>query len=107
MHLKRRLFNSLIKVFEKELEGNGFELFVFGSQANRAKLIAADIDLGFRTNRSLELSTLNRIKHQLNNELPSLYTFDVVDFNKVETSFAAVALKNIEILHNDTSKSES
>ncbi len=103
---RQKLLNSVSDAIQKELAGYQYELFIFGSQANKPKLIAADIDVGIKANKPIEPILLNRIKHLLNDELPSLYTFDVVDFSKVDASFAKIALQNIEYLHHDTSPSQ-
>ncbi len=103
---RKDLLISVAEVVQKELINYDFDLFVFGSQANRPELIVADIDLGIKATKTIEPKLLSRIKHILNDELPSLYTFDVVDFSKVDASFAKVALQNIEYLHNDTSTSQ-
>ncbi len=102
---RKNLFISVSEVVQQELLNSDFDLFIFGSQANKKELIAADIDLGIKANRPIALELLSRIKHLLNDELPSLYTFDVVDFSKVDSNFAKIALQNIEYLHHDTSKS--
>jgi predicted nucleotidyltransferase len=103
--MREKLLNSVVEVFRTFLADYSYELFVFGSQANQKKLLAADIDIGVKANTSINLVTLREIKHQLNDELPSLYTFDIVDFKNADDSFAKVALKNIEILSHGTGKS--
>jgi DNA polymerase sigma len=104
--MREKLLNSVVEVFRTSLVDYSFELFVFGSQANQKKLLAADIDLGIKADKSINLATLREIKHQLNDELSSLYTFDIVDFMNTDDSFAKVALKNIEILSHGTGKSQ-
>ncbi|MCF6360400.1 MAG: hypothetical protein L3J29_06520 [Cyclobacteriaceae bacterium] len=107
MRSRQNLLNSVSEAVQKELADYEFDLFIFGSQANKPELIVADIDLGIKANKPVEPILLSRIKHLLNDELPSLYTFDVVDFSKVGSSFAKVALQNIELLHYDTSQGQS
>ncbi len=103
---RKKLLSYVAETVQKELAGYEFDLFIFGSQANKDELIVADIDLGIKANKPIESILLSRIKHLLNDEFPSLYTFDVVDFSKVDSSFAKVALQNIEYLHHDTRKSQ-
>ena len=53
----------------------------------------------------LDRDIYNRIKFVLNEELPTLYTFDLVDFKKVDDDFKKIALKNTEpILYIDERK---
>ncbi len=103
---RKKLLASVSKVVQKELIGYKFDLFVFGSQANKPELMASDIDLGIKANKPIAPKQISRIKQVLNDELPSLYTFDVVDFKNVDSSFAEVAMHNVEYLYNDTSKSK-
>ncbi len=104
---RKDLLISVLEVVGKELINYDYDLFIFGSQANKGELIVADIDLGIKAKKPIEPLLLSRIKHLLNDELPSLYTFDVVDFSKVENTFAKVALQNIEFLHHDRSQGQS
>ncbi len=103
---RKDFLNAISLLVQKELINYDFDLFIFGSQANKPELIAADIDVGIKANKPIEPILLNRIKHLLNDELPSLYTFDVVDFSKVDASFAKIALQNIEYLHHDSSQGQ-
>ncbi len=98
MTARKNLLATVSNVFKKELANYNFDLFVFGSQANKKELIAADIDLGVMATQTIAPALLHKIKRELNDELQSLYTFDVVDFGKVDTEFANVAMQNIEYL---------
>jgi len=102
---REKILNSVIEVFEKALPEYSYDLFVFGSQANKKVILASDIDLGVRAKKPIDRGTLLTIEHELNDNLPSLYTFDIVDFMSVESSFEKVALENIELLTHDNSNS--
>lgn len=102
---REKIISSIVEIFEKLLPGYSYDLFVFGSQANRKELLASDIDLGVRAKIPIKRSILSSIRHELNDNLPSLYTFDIIDFMNVESSFETVALENIELISHDTSTS--
>lgn len=81
----------------RHLEGVPHKLFIFGSQSNKSELIKADIDVGIEAERKLSDTEESLIWNELQ-ELPSLYDFDFIDFNKTDESFKKIALKNIEML---------
>ncbi|TAF75075.1 MAG: nucleotidyltransferase domain-containing protein [Bacteroidetes bacterium] len=74
-----------------------YKLFIFGSQANRAFLSNSDIDIGVDAGRPIESQIISKLWNKLD-DLPTLYSFDIIDFQTVEERFKKVALKNIEIL---------
>ena len=82
-------------VVAEQLIGISFQLFLFGSQSNLSVLKNADI--GIDAERQLTATEINSIKSKLD-DLPTLYEFDVVDFNKVTNNFKNIALKNIELI---------
>ena len=105
MSAREKLFKSIVNIVENSMEGYLYEIFVFGSQANKIELIAADIDIGIKADRTIDEVLINQIKYKLNDELASLYTFDVVDFAKTDKQFKDVALLNTENLYNDSNNS--
>ena len=84
-------------VVAEQLNGISFQLFLFGSQSNLAALKNADIDIGIDAERQLTATEINSIKSKLD-DLPTLYEFDIVDFNKVTNNFKNIALQNIELI---------
>lgn len=81
------------------LSDRQYKLFIFGSQANLKALKNSDIDIGIESAELLEDSLLTKIWSRLE-DLPTLYTFDLIDFNRVDDNFKKIAKKNIELLHN-------
>lgn len=104
---KQKILSSVVEIFDKAIPYQSFDLFIFGSQANKNELINSDIDVGIKASSPIDSTVLSNIKYQLNDKLSSLYTFDVVDFTTVSDSFAKVALKKIEILAHDKRNSTS
>lgn len=72
------------------------KIFIFGSQANLSKLKNADIDIGIDAGKPITNNVMNKIRFLLNENLSTLFTFDVVDFKSVHKSFRKIALQNIE-----------
>lgn len=89
-----RMVKGIVHVVMPETNAN---LFVFGSQAGLKNWKPADVDLGIDTGEPIEWSRLNTIK-ELIAALPTIYKFDVVDFNRVSDRFKEVALRNTETI---------
>lgn len=96
---KIQIYNWIKEEVNKLLPDSNYKLFVFGSQANREILTNSDIDIGIDTGKPLDDKIISRLWNNLD-DLPTLYSFDVIDFQIVEERFKKVALKNIEILHD-------
>ncbi len=97
MSRKQEIITLIKNTVAAHLTGVQYKLFIFGSQSNRSELIKADIDVGIEAERSLSDAEESRIWNDLQ-ELPSLYDFDFIDFNKADNNFKRIALKNIEVL---------
>ena len=94
---KEQIFNWIKEETTKLIENQNYKLFIFGSQANREVLSNSDIDIGIDAGKPIDGRIISKLWNKLD-DLPTLYTFDVVDFQTVEERFKKVALKNIEIL---------
>ncbi len=97
--LNRRgeITRSLSEALAKNLHGIDYRAFIFGSQANKADLLRADIDLGILCDQPIPLTLFTKLNNAIE-ELPMLYKVDLVDFNNVDERFKKVALKNMEWL---------
>jgi len=62
-----------------------YSLFFFGSRVKGDNFITSDIDIGIEGGKEVPLEILLLIKEEIEN-LPTLYKFDIVDFNKVSKS---------------------
>ena len=76
---------------------NSHEIFIFGSEARSDRDDRSDIDVGILGPHPIPGFVMERIREELE-RLRTLRTFDVVDFAKVDESFKAVALQNVERL---------
>jgi hypothetical protein len=97
MNRKEEIKNMVRAVVADHLKNLRYTLFIFGSQSNKTELIKADIDVGIEAERQLTEAEESTIWNALQ-DLPSLYDFDFIDFNKVREDFKKIALKNTELL---------
>lgn len=71
-------------------------IFFFGSRVRGTNSERSDIDIGISgRDTAVPAPALSAIREALN-ELPTLYSFDVVDFRKASPGFREAALKEIE-----------
>lgn len=97
MSRRQEIIGMIKNTVATHLPGVQYKLFIFGSQSNRSELIKADIDVGINAERKLTDLEESLIWNDLQ-DLPSLYDFDFVDFNKTDVNFNSIALKNIEVI---------
>lgn len=71
-------------------------VFVFGSRASGEARSASDYDIGLYQGEKIPLSTLSKIKKELeDSRIP--VTVDVVDFSRADAEFKKIALKEIAL----------
>jgi predicted nucleotidyltransferase len=76
----------------------GHKVFLFGSRARGRAEPRSDFDIGVRGDEPLDIKDFYAIEDRLE-ALPTLYTFDWVDFNRVDPAFRRRAMQAIEILY--------
>lgn len=81
----------------KVLNPEQYEVFIFGSEATEARNPRSDIDVGILGEGPVPGAMLQQIRQELET-LRTLRCFDVVDFTRVDESFKAEALRNVERL---------
>ena len=105
MSRKEQIKALILREVRQVLPTDRLRVFLFGSQANRPELKAADIDVGIDAGRRLAFAELLRLKAVLEDSPDMIRSFDVVDFHAADAGFAAIALQNIELIHDDTTRS--
>lgn len=94
---KSSIKSEIKRIITHYLDPEQTEIFIFGSQANLKKFKQADIDIGIKGKRSIQLKKLAQIKSELE-EVQTLRPIDLVDFSNTDENFKKVALSNIEKL---------
>ena len=91
------LKNEVRKIMSKHLPSNKYKVFFFGSRIKGNSFERSDIDVGIQGPEPIPIEAKLKIEEDLEN-LPTLYTFDLVDFQKSSETFRKHAMKNIEYL---------
>lgn len=96
-HISKEDLSKMIQTIIKKHIKEPVDIFYFGSRVDGTGDDRSDIDVGVIAPFPLSLSTLNAIKEDLEN-LPILYTIDLVDFSNASDAFKRVALRYREQL---------
>jgi uncharacterized protein len=98
MNLKHESIEALQRnikdIVYKYLDNNQYNIFFFGSRVQEKGDERSDIDIGIKGSKPIPVNVFETIKDKIE-EIPTLYTIDIVDFQKVSPEFKSVALKKI------------
>ncbi len=93
-----KLKSELRALIAQHIDLNSYDAFIFGSRATDLGDDRSDIDIGIEGNLPISISKLAGIRQDLKN-LPTLYSFDVVDFASVSENFKKTAKLSIDPLN--------
>lgn len=84
---------KIIPFIRQAIRAPHFQVFLFGSRATGEANDRSDYDIGILADEEIPLEQLNELNRLLNQKIPLLNTFEVVDFNRVGSDFKKLALK--------------
>lgn len=88
---------SLIqKVIARHINFDEAFVFLFGSRASGHERRSSDYDIGIYTGNQVPLSTIAKIKGELEDH-PIPVNVDIVDFSTASSEFKKLALKEIQL----------
>ncbi len=76
----------------------GHKVFLYGSRAQGTARPRSDFDIGLWGKEPLPLVAFYKLEDMLEN-LPTLYTIDLVDLNRTSEKFQEHALQHVETLY--------
>lgn len=85
----------LQKILRSYPQLQGCRIFYFGSRISGANTPSSDIDIGIEGPTSVPRYIMARIRDDIDN-LPTLYTIDVVDFTRTSEQFKKIAYMHTE-----------
>jgi predicted nucleotidyltransferase len=92
---ERKLKSEIREIIGRHLELRRYHIFFFGSRVRGSNFDRSDIDIGIEGPEELPGEILENIEEELDN-LPTLYSFDFVDFKNASHRFKKEALKYVE-----------
>lgn len=90
-----KLRNEISKVVFRYLDKKEWKVFFFGSRVRGDNFISSDIDIGIEGPAKLSPHIMFAIKEELE-DIPTLYTFDLVDFQSLDEDFKNETKQYIE-----------
>src|SRR5437868_4872653 len=91
--LRQAIRDTMTKFFDLSV----YETFLFGSEASVVRNDRSDIDVGILGPQPIPGAVMQQVRDELE-KLRTLRVFDLVDFARVDESFKAIALQNVERL---------
>lgn len=86
---------AVADIIMSRLPPGGYRVFFFGSRVSGRARDRSDIDVGIEGPAEVPTRVLAEIKERVD-DLPTLYTVDIVDFKRVSPGFRRVAKEHIE-----------
>jgi predicted nucleotidyltransferase len=91
LHINEKEFKqTLLGIIGKYLDTDDYKIFIFGSRVTGKGDDRSDIDIGIEGPKVIPLKDIVKIEEEIE-ELPTLYSIDIVDFTKVSKDFQEVA----------------
>lgn len=95
----RELTNQVKQIVSEELgDTQPYAIFFFGSRVAGTHTDRSDIDIGIEAAERIPPHIIGEIQEKLD-ELPMLYSVDVVDFTSVDERFYSLASQEREFIH--------
>ncbi|MBI2464384.1 nucleotidyltransferase domain-containing protein [Candidatus Peregrinibacteria bacterium] len=91
--LKKEIRNRM----EKHLDLKKYKVFIFGSRVTGKGDEHSDIDIGIEGDKPIPRVLFSNMRDEIE-DIPILYTIEVVDFQRVPKEFRDIALQHIELL---------
>jgi len=92
-----QLQQDIKTIVKKYLDTSQYKVFFFGSRVSQQSHERSDIDIGIEGPQAVPTKALLDIQEEVEN-LPLLYTIDVVDFANVAAGFRTLAKQHREYI---------
>ena len=90
-----KLKKDISAIIGQYLDLSTYRVFFFGSRVSGKGSERSDIDIGIEGKEPIPVSLLEKIRENIN-QLPTLYSIDVVDFLNASDDFKKVAREHTE-----------
>lgn len=94
---EKDLKQAVLDIIAKHLDRRAYRVFLFGSRASEKGGDRSDFDIGIEGPAPVPDRAWSEIKEEVE-ELPTLYTVDLVDFRRVSEDFRNIALEHVQEL---------
>lgn len=94
--LAEELGKQILGILGKYLDLKKYKVFFFGSRITNTGREGSDIDVGIE-GPIIPRIALSKIEEEIE-DLPTLYTIEIVDFSRVTPTFKKVAKQHMELV---------
>lgn len=91
------LRDGIVTIVSRYLDLRNYRIFFFGSRVAGKGGDRSDIDVGVEGDSPIPFHIMYRIRDEIDT-LPTMYTIEIVDFQRVSQDFRHVALQHVEPL---------
>lgn len=92
------IIQKVWELFKKTVKDTRYHLYLFGSRAEKKSGLYSDFDFGIVGHQPVDADQMNQLKSEID-ALTTLYSIDIVDFQKTSSEFREIAQKGmVEIL---------
>lgn len=92
-----KLKKEILHIVGKYVDLKTHRVFFFGSRVSGKATDRSDIDVGIEGSEEIETATMSNIKDEIE-DIPTLFTIDIVDLASTTEKFRQVAKQNIELI---------
>lgn len=85
---QKKLEKEILQIIAKYLDLKKYKVFFFGSRVNGESHERSDIDIGIEGPEAVD--SISIIQEELNDKIPTLYKFDIIDFKNADKDFLEV-----------------
>lgn len=93
-----KLTRELLEIIGRHLDLSKYQIFFFGSRTTGKGNDRSDIDVGIEGPKMIPGNIIENIREDIEN-LPTMYTIQVVDFKSVSEDFYRIAKKKMEVIN--------
>lgn len=92
-----KLKKEILNIVGKYVDLKTYRVFFFGSRVSGKATDRSDIDVGIEGPEKIETATMSNIKDEIE-DIPTLFTIDIVDLASTTEKFRQVAKQHIELI---------
>ena len=95
---QKKLEKKILEIVGKYLDLKKYKVFFFGSRVSGENHERSDIDIGIKGPKKIPYGVIYNIQEDMNEKIPTLYKFDVVDFKDADKNFIKVVSQHKEYI---------
>lgn len=96
---EKKLKKEVLEIVGKHLDLKKYKVFFFGSRVRGDNFPRSDIDIGIEGPRKIHFRAKMKIDEEIEENIPTLYKIDVIDFKNASENFVKEASRHKEYIN--------